>query len=167
MVRTERIFKVHSGVRKRHTKLKRRNTPGRPDFVQRLAGGDVVVRRNRAATITESKLKAHLREFEQAYNEGRIEVRTPTGLLVDLKSLKVVETLQPAPPQAEPPLDSAQNDKPAGEPKPMYREGKALSEEVAPPPKPVLPGDTEEETSLSAGGDPAAVRKRSRKKSKE
>jgi len=163
MVRTERIFKVHSGVRKRHTKLKRRNTPGRPDFVQRLAGGDVIVRRNRAATITESKLKAHLREFEQAYNEGRIEVRTSTGLLVDLKSLKVVEKLQPPPPLAEPPLDSAKNDKPAGEKMPMYREGKAMSEEVAPPPKPTLPGD-DEEVALSSGGDPAATRKRARKK---
>jgi hypothetical protein len=169
MVRTERIFKVHSGVRKRHTKLKRRKTPGRPDFVQRLAGGDVVVRRNRAATITESKLKAHLPEFERAYNEGRIEVKTPTGQLVDLKTLAVVEKLPAPPPQPHPPLDSAARDtQGVGEKMPVYQDGKALDETAEPPPKPVLPGDDAEKDAVESGhGDPAAVRKRARKAKKD
>lgn len=166
MVRTERIFKVHSGVRKRHNKLLRKKTPGRADFVQRFIGGDIVVRRNRPATITESKLKAHLPEFERAYNEGRAEVRTPTGLLVDLKTLKTVETLPASAAQPHPPLDSAANDKPAGEKMPIFKDGAAFDENVAPPPRPSLPGDDSEESTPvdNQGGDPAAARRKSRKK---
>ena len=166
MVRSERIFKVHSGVRKRHTKQLRRQTPGRADFVQRFIGGEVIVRRNRPATITESKLKAHLPEFERAYNEGRAEVRTPTGLLVDLKTLQVAETLPAPAAQPHPPLDSAANDKPAGEKMPLFKGGAAFDEDVTPPPRVALPGDDSEESTPvdGQGGDPAAARRKSRKK---
>jgi hypothetical protein len=168
MVRTERIFKVHSGVRKRHNKLLRRKTPGRADFVQRLVGGDVIVRRNRPATITESKLKAHLPEFERAFAEGRVEVRTPTGLLVDLNTLKVAETLPAPAAQPHPPLDSVKDDKNAGvgEKMPIFKDGVAFDEDVKPPPRPVLPGDDSEESNPvdAQGGDPVAARKKARKK---
>lgn len=165
MVRSERIFKVHSGVRKRHTKQLRRQTPGRADFVQRFIGGEIVVRRNRPATITESKLKAHLPEFQRAFNEGRAEVRTPTGLLVDLSTLEVKETLPAPTPVPHPPLDSAADDKPAGEKMPLFKEGDAQDEDVEPPPRSALPGDdSDESTPIMAGGDPAAARRKSRKK---
>jgi hypothetical protein len=174
MVKTERIFKVHSGVRKRHTKQKRRATPGRADFVQRFAGGDIIVRRTRPATITESKLKACLPELQRAYDEGRAEVRTVTGQLVDLATLQATEPLPVTPPAPHPPLDSAENDKTfpggVGEKRPMFREGKALDEEVTPPPSPALPGDEEEDVDDGApipqGGDPVAFRKKARLKGK-
>lgn len=168
MVRTENIFKVHSGVRKRHNKLLRRKAPGRADFVQRLIGGDVVVRRNRPATITESKLKAHLPEFQRAYDEGRIEVRTPTGQLVDLKTLSVVEKLPAAPPKPQPPLDSAANDKTfpdgVGEDIPSMEGGKALGEDLPSPGVASLPGDEPVPVEEAGDRDPAAARKKARGK---
>lgn len=167
MVRSEQIFKVHSGVRKRHTKLVRRKTPGRADFVQRLIGGDVVVRRNRPATITESKLKAHLPEFQRAYSEGRIEVRTTTGQLVDLATLEVVEKLPVALPKPQPPLDSAENDKTfsagVGENIPPMAGGKALGEDLPSPSTAYLPGD-EPPPVDAEDRDPVAARKKARGK---
>jgi hypothetical protein len=168
MAKTEevQIYKVHSGVRKVHTRMKRMKAAGRHRFVQRLAGGDITVRRVRAATITETQLKAHLPELQRAHEEGRIEVRTVTGELVDLKTMKVAA--KPAsPPKPAPPLDSAANDKTfpegVGQKMPMYEGGPALDDNPEPPPTPVLPGDDSSAGAVTAG-DPVAERKKERKK---
>jgi hypothetical protein len=171
MVKTERIFKVHSGVRKRHTRLKRRKLPGRQDFVQRLVGGDVVVRRKRPATITESKLRDNLPEFKRAYEEARIEVRTPTGQLVDLDTLKVTEELPTPVAKPHPPMDSAANDKtfPAGRghKMPVVEGGIPQGEDAPSPSVASLPGDEPEEIEDVPGKDPAAARKKERTKKKK
>lgn len=169
MARTEeQIYKVHSGVRKVHTRLQRKKAAGRHRFVQRLAGGDIVVRRVRPATITGTQLRQHLAEFKRARDEGRAEVRTPTGQLVDLDTLKPVAGLPAAPPKPEPPLDSAANDKtfPAGvgEHRPKYPEGKGQAEDAGALPSITLPGDESETKAVKSGGDPAAARKKSRGK---
>lgn len=164
MVKTERIFKVHSGIRKRHTKDKRRGATGRQAFVQRLAGGVIVVRRARTATITESKLMKHIDEFKRAFAEGKVEVRTITGLLVDLDTLNVVEAPPVTPPQPDFPLDSAANDtKNVGEKLPPFLGGKAPDEVVEPPAPVELPGSDPEEP-IEAGVDPVEARKRARKR---
>ena len=170
-VKQEQIYKVHSGVRKRHTRLQRMQATGRVSFVQRFGGGSIVVRRVRPATITETQLKKHLDELQAAYDQGRAEVRTVTGQLVDLKTLEVVEPLPPSTPLPHPPLDSAANDKTfpggVGQKMPLYREGRAIDEEVAPLPSTSLPGDEEEEAIVTQGGDPAAYRKKARSKKRE
>lgn len=164
MARTsEQIYKVHSGVRKRHTKMKRRKSPGRHRLVQRLAGGAIIVRRVRPANITESQIRQHLAELQRAYDEGRAEVRTVGGQLVDLKTMKVLES-PVSPPKPHPPLDSAALDKEhVGELQPVYPGGKAQTEEVDPLPSPALPGDDSVGEPVKSGGDPAVVRKQSRK----
>jgi hypothetical protein len=157
------IYKVHCTVRKVHTRNQRMRASGPQRFVQRLLGGAIVVRRARSATITERQLLDNLGELKQAYEEGRIEIRTVTGSLVDLDTLKAAP-LPPVVPQPHPPLDSVARDKQnVGEKKRVYIEGKAADETAIPPPKPALPGDEAFAKPVALGGDPALLRKKQRK----
>lgn len=152
-------YLVRSVIRGRSNRTARATQVGRRGFVQRIAGGTILVRRARPARITEAVLKANLAELKKAVLEHRVVVTTPAGQLVDL------ETFEVAPPVADkplpnPPLDSAKNDKnegigyhvppnPTGTPqnaeKPeLLQRGSLLDEEdePEPPTQPViLPGD--------------------------
>lgn len=172
MARTEeQIYKVHSGVRRVHTRLKRMKAAGRQRFVQRFAGGDIVVRRVRPATITESQLRAHLPELKRAYEEGRAEVRTVTGDPVDLNTLKPLVAKKVSPPKPAPPLDSAAADKQfpggVGEKMPIFEGGKAIDEEMESPSVATLPGDELEDSDDMESGDPVEARKKARSKKKK
>jgi hypothetical protein len=132
--------------------------------VQRLAGGDIVVRRARPATITESQLKAHLPELKRAYSEGRIDVRTVTGDLIDLETMKVASR-QPSPPQPKPPLDSAADDKQGvGEKMPPYKGAKAVDEPAESPKVMSIPegGEPDEKEEIPPDRDPASARRKMR-----
>lgn len=166
----EHIYKVHSCVRKVKTRLKRVQSPARHKFVQRLAGGAIVVRRKRPATITGSQLKAYLAEIKKANEEGRVEVRLVTGELVDLDTMEAAPKA-PSPPAPKPPLDSAANDKTfeagVGEKIPKYRGGKAIDEHAEPPSPLTMPdgGEPEEvDDGPDPEKDPAAARRRKKKK---
>ena len=65
----EQSYLVHSTVRRRSTRHKRIASPLRHRFVQRLAGGEIIVRRNRPATVTAKKLAEHLEVIKQAEEE--------------------------------------------------------------------------------------------------
>lgn len=83
---------------------------GRVPFVQRFAGGTILVRRARPARISEAALKANFAEIKRAVDQHKIEVTTLSGRLVNLNTWEVAPApaVQPLP---NPPLDSAMNDK--------------------------------------------------------
>lgn len=153
-------YKVHSMVRRVQTRLHRQRAAGRHRFVQRLAGGDITVRRARPATISAAQLEVHFNEIKAAVDEGKVEVRTPTGVVVDLSTMRA----SPAPSKAankipETPLDSASNDK-------TFEHGVgevALEDQPldAPDVSNSLVGD-EEDAVVAGGQDPAKIRKSKR-----
>lgn len=108
-----KVFLVKSAVRGRTNRIERKMQPGRQRFVQRLAGGQIIVRRARPARITEAVLNQHLDVIKQAVAEHRVVVTNLAGQLVDLETM---ELLPPAvkKPLPNPPLDSAKNDKNRG-----------------------------------------------------
>jgi len=107
----EEIYKVHSLVRQVQTRTQRYKAPQHHKLVQKLAGGQVIVRRARPATITTSILMRHLDEFKKANEEGRIEVRTPAGGLVDLSTLKTNAPQPVVKPLPVTPVDSVAKDR--------------------------------------------------------
>jgi hypothetical protein len=168
MASEDPVYKVHSMVRKVATRLHRQKSASRHRFVQRLAGGDITVRRARPATITRAQLERHLEVLKKAELEGKIEVRTHTGVPVDLKTLKPVPGRLIAKPLAAAPLDSAADDKTfeqgVGEHIPAVVGGKGISEEVEAPESSELPGS--DEVPVEGGGDPVETRKAKKKKKK-
>ena len=56
MASEEPVYKIHSMVRKVQTRTQRATSAARHRFVQRLAGGDITVRRARPATVTHKQL---------------------------------------------------------------------------------------------------------------
>jgi hypothetical protein len=166
MASEEPVYKIHSMVRKVATRTQRATSAKRHRFVQRLAGGDITVRRARAATVSESKLKAHIKELREAVREGRIVVKTPTHQVVDIFGDEfhlVSETpvAEKHSPPAQPPQDSVANDKTfeggVGENRPMY-EGATPQGELAPSPSVNKPLTGEDQTPIQATGDPARAR---------
>lgn len=106
-------YLVRSVIRGRTNRTARAQQVGRRGFVQRLAGGTILVRRARPARITEAVLLANFDELKKAENEHRIQVTTVTGQYVDLNTFEA-EPLAVAKPLPNPPLDSAKNDKNEG-----------------------------------------------------
>lgn len=104
---------VRSAVRDRNNRTARAAQTGRRTFVQRFAGGTIVVRRARPARLSEAVLRANLEEFKRAVLEHRITVTTLSGQAVDLSTFEVGPK-EATPPPPNPPLDSAKNDKNAG-----------------------------------------------------
>ena len=109
-------YVLHSMVRKVQTRAKRVLAPRRHKFVQRLGGGEVTLRRGRPVTVVKALFDKLLPEIKQRHADGMLEVRTPTGQLVDLdtmreatptKTKKAPEPVKAAEklPEAPPPLD--------------------------------------------------------------
>lgn len=110
-----KVYLLESAVRSVHNRTKRASVAGRQPFVQRLAGGRIIVRRARPARISEAVLLAHFAEIKTAVARHQIFVTTTDGKLVDLDTLQpgaLVEAASSPPPN--PPLDSAKNDKNEG-----------------------------------------------------
>jgi hypothetical protein len=152
-------FFIHSGVRKRHTRLKRMLAPTHAALVQHIGG--FIVRRNRPVRISADRVLPILDELQKAEREGRLELRTGDGRLVDLERLagslakgqvpidtdddfetketatvnvdEVAEPPRVSPPLPQPPLDSAANDKPAGQHMPPYYEGTGVMADAETP----------------------------------
>src|SRR5262245_56971952 len=104
------LFKIHSMVRKVATRLQRMQASTHHRFVQRFGGGLITVRRARPATVSKDVLLRFLPELQKAVEEGKIIVRTPSGLEVNLITLQVVGEAKMPAPKPNPPADSAAND---------------------------------------------------------
>jgi len=163
MASEEPVYKIHSMVRKVATRTLRAKSPSRHRFVQRLAGGDITVRRARAATVTESKIRLHIKELRAAVREGRIVVKTPTHQVVDILSDEFhLESSTPvASPAPKLQLDSAADDKTyeggVGEDRPLFPGGVPQSQ-VAPSPSVNKPLGGSDEAPVVGAGDPAKLR---------
>lgn len=157
-------YRVHSMVRRVATRSLRLRSTGRHRFVTRLAGGDITVRRARPATISKVQLLRSLDEIKAATAVGKIEVRTLRGEVVDLDTLVTTAPKKTASPPADPPLDSAANDKTFEHGIGQVQEGTEKLDD--PDVGGVLAGD--EEDAVEAGGqDPVRVRKGKRASSKK
>lgn len=138
-----RTFWLKSVVRGRANRTQRAVQPGRMPFVQRFAGGTIMVRRARPARITEAALLANIVEITKAVRQHKVIVTDMSGRVL---SLDILESA-PAPaekPMPNPPLDSANNDKNQniGYDVPPTPEGTTMS---APEPE-LLKGTQTEET---------------------
>lgn len=126
------MYTIHSTVRGRHNRTQRAMSPTHLRFQQRIGAEQSRLLRGRPLHITEDKLLRDLEELKTKQRQGILEVRTADGRRFDL------ETLRPAPlaaptPLPNPPLDSAANDKPAGQPIPSFEGGKPLQSLPEPP----------------------------------
>jgi hypothetical protein len=132
---------IHSTVRARHTRLKRMKAPVHAALLQHIGG--LRVRRKRPVPVTEEKLGEIIHELRKAHVDGRLELRTADGRIVDLHT---GEPQGPAPvprPVAGALPDSAARDKPAGIPLPVYYGGAPLG---VPGKRPaIIPDDNEED----------------------
>jgi hypothetical protein len=106
-------FLLKSATRDRTNRTARVAQVGRRAFVQRLAGGTILVRRARPARISEAVLLANIEEIKKAVSEYRIVVTTPAGQAIDLSTLEAAP-LGASKPPPNPPLDSAKNDQNQG-----------------------------------------------------
>ena len=113
-------YVLHSTVRKVQTRTKRALAPKRHRFVQRIGGGDITLRRGRPVTVTEEVFLRHFEDIVVREDEGKSEVRTVTGELVDLSTLKAAPPAK-SKPQPEKKLDTVADDKPTGRPSPCTR----------------------------------------------
>ena len=127
----EPVLVLHNTVRRQHTRLKRAQSPTRHRFKQ-YVGGAIRVTRNRPRPVRQSFVEKHLVQLKDMFEAGLMEVRTRGGQLVDLNTMKAASPPKPKP-QPNRRLDSAADDKPMGSPKPMYEEGKGLTEPVEAP----------------------------------
>lgn len=135
MAEAQQVYVIHSGVRKRHTRaLRMQNAMAyRAKFVQKIGGGDIVVRRSRPVKVPESVLQKHLEEIKGKAKLGLLEVRTTGGQLVDLGTMKV-SAPKATPPKPKPADKSVAADKPGPmEHKRMYPESRAITEPVESP----------------------------------
>ena len=107
-------FFVHNMVRRIETRRARAASPRRHRFKQYLFG-DPSRRlvRSRPLAITRDELVKHIEELRRRRREGLIEVKTPDGRFLDLETLNIGRAA-PVPQQPHPPLDSVENDRPAG-----------------------------------------------------
>lgn len=148
---------IHSGVRKRHTRLLRMKSPVHHDLVQRIGG--LVVRRTRPVHVSVDKIREILPDLMKAQAEGRLELRTHDGRLVDLVTGEALyKHPMPSKPLPNPLLDSAARDKPAGMHYPAYQEGVALGAVARRPsvlPEDEVDEDDDEDTGSIPPGNPS------------
>jgi len=148
-------YRVHSAVMSVHTRTTRHRTPGKMRWVQHIGGGEIKVRRKRPASVKEDALLKHLDELKRLEGEGKIVVRTASGLRVNLETLDVEKPPPPKPMPARPKDTISKDIYPVIEPSP--------AEAVDMEPQEVsmaLPVVTHSEDK-----DPAKRRKKGRKRS--
>lgn len=152
------LYFIHSGARKRHNRTKRMQAATNAPFVQYI--GNLVIRRARPVLVDEATLQQYLPQLKVADAEGKLEVRTQDGRLIDLATMSPVvgEEAPKAPPPAPNFLpDSAARDIPAGVPMPMYQEGAGITQDVE---APVIVQQAFEEPSAEPAREPALVKDR-------
>jgi len=161
----EEQYKISSGIRKRGTRSARLQSAAIVRPARHVGGGDLVVRRGCSTVVGLSTLQKHMAELQQGVADGRFEIRTLAGQLVDLATL----TSAPVPVAPPKPIvrpDSAANDKTfakgVGELVPQYQDGYALTQKVDSPAITVDVATSDGEPALDGVSDPVAERKRRR-----
>lgn len=131
-------YAIHSTVRGRHNRTQRAMAPAHFRLQQRVGADQARLVRGRPLIITEDKLLRDLEELKRKQKQGILEIRTADGRRFDLESLQPVPMAAPTP-LPNPPLDSAANDVPAGQPMPTFEGGKPLQSlpEVQPEEPPI------------------------------
>lgn len=130
------ILHVRSMVRAQATRTARARQPTRQRFKQYLFGNPALrLMRKRVLRITATMARTNLDELIAKEAGGLLAVYTPNGARIDLAALKrgeVVLAQLPAPaPLPNPPLDSANNDIPAGQNMPQYVDGTFVGDPAA------------------------------------
>jgi hypothetical protein len=155
------LYKIQSLVREISTRNQRMKAAVHHRFVQRFGGGTITVRRTRPATVTKAALLTYLEEIKKAVSDGKVQVTTLTGGIVNLDTFEVTPVVQPSSPLPNPPPDSAANDKTyvggVGEHKPLFGgEGGVPGGEA--PPLTIKDGLMSNDTPIQTSGDPAKAR---------
>lgn len=127
-LKPEVVF-VHNTARSVSTRVQRA-TAGVRRKNQALGGGELRLIRNRPTELHKELFFRHLNELRQLAKEGRVEVRTRDGRLIDLLTMEVGPA-PVVPPLPNPPLDSIKNDRIPGAALPQFPGGLVpdLSEE--------------------------------------
>jgi hypothetical protein len=133
-------YYIHSTVRARHTRLARMRAPKHHDLLQHIGG--LRVRRTRPVHVPKEKLMEILPQLQKAHAEGRLELRTEDGRLVDVHTGQILGKHPMPGVQPHPLLDSAARDKPTGHKTPLYYGGDPLMD---PSKRPSILGDDEDE----------------------
>ena len=166
----EEQYKIVSGVRKRGTRSARLLSAAIVRPARFVGGGDLVIRRGRPTIVNRTTLQKHLAELQQGVADGRFEVRTLAGQLVDLATLTSAP-VPVTPPKPKVVLDSAANDKTfaggVGGHVPQHQDGYALTQDVGSPAISVDALTSDGEPALDGVSDPVAERKRRRGKNAE
>jgi hypothetical protein len=122
------VFFVHSATRSVNTRTTRAKAAGHPRLIQFLWGdASKRVVRGRPVRLTAKEVFDHIDELIAKEAAGSIVVLTADRRCLDLQAVKRGEFAAAEPgataPRPNPPLDSAANDKPAGELMPQYMGG--------------------------------------------
>lgn len=146
-------YVVHNTARSRTNRMLRAASPGKPGMKQYIGGEHRLVR-GRPVTLTDDQFAAHLEELRSKSAAGAVEVFTTDGRKVDLTTLEAGPSA-PVPPLPNPPLDSIQNDKPAGQFIPQMPGGEPEMSQPGTTPKlpDLVAGAPSEETELEEGAE--------------
>lgn len=117
-----RTFHIHNTSRSRFNRTQRAAAPEHGGMKQYIGGEHRLVR-GRPLVMTEAQIQKHLPELVAKKAQGLIDVKTADGLSIDLKTGRTVTLAPPPAPLPNPPLDSIQNDKPAGLNRPQIAGG--------------------------------------------
>jgi len=116
------VFYIHNTIRSRHNRTQRAASASHRGMKQYIGGTHRVIR-SQPLAMAESVFRTHLDEIKAKAKEGLIQVKTRDGRLVDLESLTPTTPVMEGNPLPKPPLDSIQNDMPAGENRPQFPGG--------------------------------------------
>jgi hypothetical protein len=117
-----RMFHIHNTSRSRFNRALRAASPEHGGHKQYIGGEHRLVR-GRPLVMSEAQIKKHLPELAAKKAQGLIDVKTPDGLSIDLRTGRVAQPSTPSLPLPNPPLDSVQRDKPAGNYRPQIQGG--------------------------------------------
>lgn len=117
------LYTIHSVVRGRGNRALRASMPVHHRFAQYIGKDQKRLIRSRPLVITEEMLMRDLQELKEKAKMGILEVKTGDGRVLDLETMQPTGPVAVSPPLPNPPLDSAANDKPAGQNMPMFPGG--------------------------------------------
>jgi hypothetical protein len=115
-------FYIHNTIRSRHNRTQRAGAATHRGMKQYIGGTHRVIR-SQPLAMSEDVFKKHLEEIKAKAKQGLIQVKTRDGRLVDLETLTPTTPVREGNPLPQPPLDSIQNDMPAGENRPQFAGG--------------------------------------------
>lgn len=114
------IYYLHNMTRDVTTRTQRYSSASHKGLILHVGGARIV--RGRPAAFTEEMFIRHLSSIKKLKEAGQLAVRTASGREIDINTGEVAAS-PPAPPLPIVVLDSIANDKPSGNPMPIYPGG--------------------------------------------